>query len=76
MYALESKNVEVIETVIENIQPDKRRAYLRTQSFDGNTAQKILDGLKSVLGEKQWQKIYDLLMCSEKDISVYRNGFM
>ncbi|XP_050416430.2 uncharacterized protein LOC126830170 isoform X1 [Patella vulgata] len=71
MYALESRSLHLIHTVVKQIKQDKMRMYLRTQSFDGNTPQKILESLKTVLDVNSWQKVHDMLMCSNKDI----NGF-
>ncbi|KAK6173646.1 hypothetical protein SNE40_017060 [Patella caerulea] len=69
MYALESRSLHLIHTVVKQIKQDKMRMYLRTQSFDGNTPQKILESLKTVLDVNSWQKVHDMLMCPNKDIN-------
>ncbi|KAK6173647.1 hypothetical protein SNE40_017061 [Patella caerulea] len=69
MYALESRSLHLIHTVVKQIKQDKMRMYLRTQSFDGNTPQKILESLKTVLDVNSWQKVHDMLMCPNKAIN-------
>ncbi|XP_055865739.1 uncharacterized protein LOC106062450 isoform X1 [Biomphalaria glabrata] len=52
MYALESKDIDLIEKIFQLVDPVKLSSYLKSNAFDGSTCQKIADSLKPHLSKR------------------------
>lgn len=61
MYAIEKRDILLVEALLRMFDKTKLRSYVRSQTFDGRTCQKIAEGLKQDLHPDQWNKLWNLL---------------
>lgn len=61
MYALESRNISLIEHVVTLIDPIQLRAYLRSQAFDGNSCMRILENIQRDMSQEHRQRLHACL---------------
>ncbi|CAL1546699.1 unnamed protein product [Lymnaea stagnalis] len=61
MYALESRDLELIEKTLHQVDPSKLASYLKTQAFDGSTCYKIAELLKQNLHPADQQRLSNCL---------------
>ncbi|XP_059165766.1 uncharacterized protein LOC131948250 isoform X2 [Physella acuta] len=61
MYALESRDIDLIEKTFQLVDPSKLGSYLKTQAFDGSTCLKIAESLKQSLSPVDQQRLNNCL---------------
>ena len=64
MYAIESKDVDLIERTVQAIltkDPVRFSSYLKAHSFDGKSCLKILDSLRAEFDPASWERLSALL---------------
>ena len=61
MYAIEQRDLLLVETILECIDPSKMRNVVRTQAFDGSSCLKIAEGLKDNYNIQAWNKLWNSL---------------
>ncbi|KAL5020108.1 hypothetical protein ScPMuIL_003000 [Solemya velum] len=64
MYAIETKDYDLVETMIKLFEPSKLRHIIKSQTFDGCTCLKITEGLKGSFEKNTWEKLWKLLYTS------------
>ncbi|KAH9514878.1 hypothetical protein Btru_021218 [Bulinus truncatus] len=73
MYALESRDINLIERIFQLVDPVNLPSYLKNNAFDGSTCQKIADSLRPTLSPTDQQRLtYDLFFyfCLNNDLFV------
>ena len=61
MYAIEQRDLLLVETILSCIEPSKMRNVVRTQAFDGSSCLKIAEGLKDSYNVQAWNKLWNSL---------------
>lgn len=61
MYALESRNISLIEHVVTLIDSIQLRTYLRSQAFDGNSCMRILENIQRDMSQEHRQRLHACL---------------
>lgn len=57
MYALESRDISLIENIVALIDPARLRTYLKSQAFDGSTCLRINENIQRGLDEASRQRL-------------------
>ncbi|XP_067676201.1 uncharacterized protein [Haliotis asinina] len=71
MYALETRDYTLIETLLNLVDITKVRCYFRTQAFDGSTCVKIMESRKSEFPPKLYEKL-TAIMSNNRSILSHR----
>ncbi|XP_076457649.1 uncharacterized protein LOC143291592 isoform X2 [Babylonia areolata] len=66
MYALESRDLSLIEHIVALIDPARLRIYLKSQAFDGSTCQRIMESLQRLLDDSSRQRLHACFRISSK----------
>lgn len=61
MYAMESRNISLIEHVVTCLDPILLRSYLRSQAFDGNSCMRILENIQRDMSQEHRQRLHACL---------------
>ncbi|XP_064595557.1 uncharacterized protein LOC135462124 [Liolophura sinensis] len=64
MYAIETKDYNLVLTMVNLIDKDKLRLMLKTQTFDGSNCGKLCSGLNMLSDLEKWKKINSLIFSS------------
>ncbi|XP_045209596.2 uncharacterized protein LOC123561357 isoform X2 [Mercenaria mercenaria] len=59
MYAIEQKNLALVDTILRTVDPDKVKNVVKTQAFDGSSCLKIAEGLKGSIEVEIWNKLWN-----------------
>ena len=66
MYALESRDIVLIENIVALVDPARLRTYLKTQAFDGSTCLRIMENLQRGLDSSSRQRLHACLKISSR----------
>lgn len=61
MYAIEQKNLELVDTILRSVHPDKVKNVVKTQAFDGSTCLKLAESLKGSIEVEIWNRLWNSL---------------
>lgn len=61
MYAIESKDYLMVDTILKGVESSKIPDLLRTKTFDGRNCLKIADGLRNEYDHQTWRKLHNFL---------------
>lgn len=72
MYALECRDVSLVEDMVSLIDPVRLRTFLKTPAFDGSTCTRIAENLRFALNPESCQRLFACLRIngSRKDSNV------
>ncbi|KAL8592820.1 hypothetical protein ACOMHN_045974 [Nucella lapillus] len=66
MYALESRDMDLLEHMVAVIDPGRLRLYLKAQAFDGSTCQRFVENLQRSLDNAARQRLHACLRINAK----------
>ncbi|BFZ13717.1 hypothetical protein BsWGS_16757 [Bradybaena similaris] len=61
MYALESRDLDLIESTFQLVEPQKLPAFLKTQAFDSSSCYRIAESFKATLDQTGQQRLVNCL---------------
>ena len=61
MYAIEHRNISLVETILLSVEPSKVRNVVKTQAFDGSSCLKIAEGIKKDFNGFEFNRLWDIL---------------
>ena len=61
MYAIEHRNLALVETILSTVEPSKVRSVVKRQAFDGSSCMKIAEGIKRDFNDFEWNRLWDSL---------------
>ena len=61
MYAIEHRNLSLVETILNAVEPCKVKSVVKRQAFDGSSCLKIAEGIKRDFNDCEWNCLWDIL---------------
>ena len=61
MYAIEHRNISLVETILGAVDHSKVRNVVKTQAFDGSSCLKIAEGIKRDFNDFEFNRLWDIL---------------
>ena len=61
MYAIEHRDISLVETILSAVEPSKLRNLVKTQAFDGSSCLKIAEGIKKDFNTCEFNRLWDIL---------------